>query len=103
MKENNLQNYLKTTQEHTLKMQRIVKPYFITTPIFYVNAKPHLGHVYSVLLADAQNRFQKLRKDLRKLTITQLKEKKRQNEKQKECKRNKTNRFKKQLRKNIRR
>ena len=54
---------MKTTQEHTLKMQRIVKPYFITTPIFYVNAKPHLGHVYSVLLADAQNRFQKLRKD----------------------------------------
>ena len=39
----------------------MLKNYFITTPIFYVNAKPHLGHVYSVLLADAQNRFQKLK------------------------------------------
>ena len=41
----------------------MLKKYFITTPIFYVNAKPHLGHVYSVLLADAQNRFQKLRRN----------------------------------------
>jgi len=39
----------------------MLKNYFVTTPIFYVNAKPHLGHVYSVLLADAQNRFQKLK------------------------------------------
>ena len=35
--------------------------YFITTPIFYVNAKPHIGHVYSALIADVQNRFQKLK------------------------------------------
>ena len=32
--------------------------YFITTPIFYVNASPHIGHLHSALLADAQNRFQ---------------------------------------------
>ncbi len=25
----------------------------ITTPIFYINSKPHIGHFYSVLLADA--------------------------------------------------
>ena len=37
------------------------KPYFITTPIFYVNAAPHIGHVHSALVADAQARFQKLR------------------------------------------
>ena len=43
-------------------MQSQITKYFVTTPIFYVNAKPHLGHVYTVLLADAQNRFQKLRK-----------------------------------------
>jgi methionyl-tRNA synthetase len=42
-------------------MQSNVKKYFISTPIFYVNANPHLGHIYSVLLADAQNRFQKLK------------------------------------------
>ena len=35
-----------------------LKPYFITTPIFYVNAPPHIGHLHSALLADAQNRFQ---------------------------------------------
>ncbi len=36
------------------------KKYFITTPIFYVNSVPHIGHVYSLVLADAQNRFQKI-------------------------------------------
>ena len=34
--------------------------YFITTPIFYVNASPHIGHLHSALLADAQSRFQAL-------------------------------------------
>ncbi|AOA63074.1 Mitochondrial methionyl-tRNA synthetase [Komagataella phaffii CBS 7435] len=31
--------------------------YFITTPIFYVNAAPHLGHLYSMLLCDFQKRW----------------------------------------------
>ncbi|KAK7077993.1 Methionine--tRNA ligase, mitochondrial [Halocaridina rubra] len=35
--------------------------YFITTPIFYVNAQPHIGHLHSALLADASYRFQLLR------------------------------------------
>ncbi len=30
--------------------------YFLTTPIFYVNGPPHLGHLYTALLADAQAR-----------------------------------------------
>ena len=38
-----------------------MQKYFITTPIFYVNAKPHIGHVYSALLADVQSRYQKLK------------------------------------------
>jgi len=38
-----------------------MQKYFITTPIFYVNAKPHIGHVYSALLADVQCRYQKLK------------------------------------------
>lgn len=37
-----------------------ISSYFITTPIFYVNAAPHIGHVYTALMADAQNRFQRL-------------------------------------------
>nr|XP_033801067.1 methionine--tRNA ligase, mitochondrial isoform X2 [Geotrypetes seraphini] len=34
---------------------------FFTTPIFYVNAGPHLGHVYSALLADSLHRERALR------------------------------------------
>jgi len=30
---------------------------FITTPIFYVNSHPHLGHLYTALLADAHARY----------------------------------------------
>ncbi len=43
-----------------MKVAALRPKYFITTPIFYVNSVPHIGHIYSVLLADAQNRFQKL-------------------------------------------
>ena len=34
--------------------------YYITTPIFYVNAQPHLGHAYTTVVADAVCRFQRL-------------------------------------------
>lgn len=37
---------------------------FITTPIFYVNAAPHIGHLYSALIADAAHRFHKLKHPL---------------------------------------
>ena len=36
---------------------------YITTPIFYVNAQPHLGHAYSTLVADAYCRFKRLNGD----------------------------------------
>lgn len=36
------------------------KPFYITTPIFYVNASPHLGHLYSMLLCDVRNRWEQL-------------------------------------------
>jgi methionyl-tRNA synthetase len=32
-------------------------PFYITTPIYYVNAKPHLGHAYTTLVADVATRF----------------------------------------------
>ena len=35
-------------------------PGLISTPIFYVNAAPHLGHLFSGLLADAQTRWFRL-------------------------------------------
>ncbi|PHH79509.1 hypothetical protein CDD80_4620 [Ophiocordyceps camponoti-rufipedis] len=35
-------------------------PYYITTPIFYVNDAPHIGHLYSMVLADVLKRWQQL-------------------------------------------
>jgi methionyl-tRNA synthetase len=35
----------------------------ITSPIFYVNAQPHIGHLYTVLLCDAIARYHKLNGD----------------------------------------
>ncbi|TXT09028.1 hypothetical protein VHUM_02502 [Vanrija humicola] len=37
------------------------RPWYITTPIFYVNASPHIGHLHSVVLADTFARFARLR------------------------------------------
>ncbi|KAK9247907.1 tRNA synthetases class I (M)-domain-containing protein [Lipomyces tetrasporus] len=34
------------------------KPFYVTTPIFYVNAAPHIGHLYSMVLADTFKRWQ---------------------------------------------
>lgn len=34
--------------------------YYITTPIFYVNAFPHLGHLYSAVIADCLHRHKQL-------------------------------------------
>ncbi len=33
--------------------------YSITTPIYYVNANPHLGHAYTTIVADSLTRFHK--------------------------------------------
>ena len=33
--------------------------YYITTPIYYVNAKPHLGTAYCTVMADVQARFRR--------------------------------------------
>lgn len=35
-------------------------PYYITTPIYYVNDRPHIGHCYTTLVADCAARFQRL-------------------------------------------
>ncbi|MGH7754044.1 MAG: class I tRNA ligase family protein, partial [Gemmatimonadales bacterium] len=34
--------------------------FYLTTPIYYVNAPPHLGHAYTTVLADAMARFRRL-------------------------------------------
>ena len=37
------------------------KPYYVTTPIYYVNAEPHIGHLHSNVLADVLCRYSALR------------------------------------------
>lgn len=39
------------------------KTYFITTPIYYVNASPHIGHAYTTIVADVLARFHRLSGD----------------------------------------
>ncbi len=34
--------------------------FYITTPIYYVNAEPHIGHAYTTIVADVMNRFHRL-------------------------------------------
>ncbi|UCF83191.1 MAG: methionine--tRNA ligase [Desulfobacteraceae bacterium] len=31
--------------------------FYVTTPIYYVNAEPHIGHAYTTIVADVFNRF----------------------------------------------
>jgi len=40
-----------------------VDAFYITTPIYYVNARPHLGHAYSTIVADAMARYHRLAGD----------------------------------------
>ena len=35
------------------------KTFYITTPIYYVNDIPHIGHAYTTILADVISRYQK--------------------------------------------
>jgi methionyl-tRNA synthetase len=35
----------------------LTEHFYITTPIYYVNAAPHLGHAYTTIVADVLNRF----------------------------------------------
>ena len=37
------------------------KAFYVTTPIYYVNARPHLGHAYTTIVADVISRFHAMR------------------------------------------
>jgi len=36
------------------------KTFYVTTPIYYVNAEPHIGHAYTTIIADFLNRWHRL-------------------------------------------
>ncbi len=38
----------------------MARPFYITTPIYYVNARPHLGHAYTTIAADVAARFHRM-------------------------------------------
>jgi methionyl-tRNA synthetase len=40
-----------------------MKKFYITTPVYYVNAKPHIGHAYTSVAGDALARFHRLQKE----------------------------------------
>ncbi len=45
--------------------------YYVTTPIYYVNDKPHIGHAYTTIIADILARYNRIRgKDVLFLTGT---------------------------------
>jgi len=37
-----------------------MKPFYLTTPIYYVNDLPHIGHIYSTVVGDVATRFHRL-------------------------------------------
>ena len=37
------------------------EPFYITTPIYYVNDEPHLGHAYTTIIADVLARYHRCR------------------------------------------
>ena len=52
-------------------MPRTVRPQYFTTPIYYVNGKPHIGHAYSTVATDLLVRYGKVRgRNVRFLTGT---------------------------------
>ena len=46
-----------------LKTNSSKRRYFITTPIYYVNDKPHIGHAYPSIAADILSRFHRIKGD----------------------------------------
>ena len=41
-------------------MSDVTNPYYVTTPIYYVNDAPHIGHAYTTITADAIARWNRL-------------------------------------------
>jgi len=41
-----------------------MKNFYITTPIYYVNDRPHIGHSYTTIAADVHARYHRLQEVL---------------------------------------
>ncbi len=38
----------------------MARKFYLTTPIYYVNAQPHIGHTYTTVVADVIARFHRM-------------------------------------------
>lgn len=57
--------------ESVLEKMSKSKPFYITTPLYYVNAKPHIGHAYTNIVCDTFARFHRfLGEEVRFMTGT---------------------------------
>src|SRR6202008_2321282 len=41
-------------------VSRLARPFYVTTPIYYPNDVPHIGHAYTSVAADALARWRRL-------------------------------------------
>ncbi len=57
--ENKIKNPASVTSGRS-RREILLERFYITTPIYYVNAKPHLGHAYTTIIADTMKRFQQM-------------------------------------------
>ena len=48
-------------QRHGERSSQDERTFYVTTPIYYVNDEPHLGHAYTTVLADVLARYARLR------------------------------------------
>ncbi|CAM3903840.1 methionine--tRNA ligase [Vibrio aquimaris] len=51
---------MNTNNSFNLNLSKSSKTEFITTPIFYANGEPHLGHAYTGIIADIFCRYERL-------------------------------------------
>ena len=60
-----------TTARHALGARLMAEKFYLTTAIAYPNGKPHIGHAYEAIAADAIARFQRMQgRDVRLVTGT---------------------------------
>jgi len=43
-----------------VRIDMAAKPFYITTPLYYVNAKPHIGHSYTEIACDCLARYKRM-------------------------------------------
>jgi methionyl-tRNA synthetase len=51
---------LRVARATSVRKRKMAKKFYITTPIYYVNARPHIGHAYTTIACDTIARRQRL-------------------------------------------